>query len=149
MARARRIPKCELRPEWLQRRVQAEVILDLPLCPATNNLYANRPGIGRVKSRAYKTWLTTAGLYGNIQRPGRIVGLADVTIHLCDFRGDTDGRIKALIDCAKKIGVIADDGERYIRHAEIRRGEAPPGFVRLKFTRVSVDAGTAGTEVAA
>ena len=143
MPRARRIPKCELRPEWLQRPERAEVILDLPLCPATNNLYLNRPGIGRVKSPAYRSWIESAGLYGKIQRPGRMVGLADLRVHLCEFRGDTDGRVKALIACARAIGVIADDGGRYIRHVDIRRGEAPQGFVRLKFTRVGVEACTA------
>lgn len=149
MARARRIPKCELRPEWLQRREQAEVILDLPLCPATNNLYANRPGIGRVKTRAYRSWIQSAGLYGTMQRPGRLVGLADVVVYLCEFRGDTDGRAKAAIDAARAIGVIADDSERYVRHVEIRRGEAPQGFMRLKFTRVGVDMVREGAEVAA
>jgi hypothetical protein len=143
MARARPIPKCEQRPEWLQRQERAQVVLDLPLCPATNNLYANVPGRGRVKTRAYKSWLTQAMLFGQVQRPGRIVGLADLTIHLPAFRGDTDGRVKAAIDAAKAIGVVADDGKRYLRHEFIRRDEAPEGFMRLVFTRVILDAPTA------
>ena len=77
-----------------------------------------------MKSPAYRSWIESAGLYGKIQRPGRMVGLADLTVHLCEFRGDTDGRVKALIDCARAIGVIADDGGRYIRHVDIRRGES-------------------------
>lgn len=137
---ATRAPRPDERPCYANRRPADTVTITLPLPPATNNLFANRSGgMGRIKTRAYRAYCQNAILVGSLQKPCRIVGLADVTIVLPGFRGDTDGRIKALLDAAKQIGVIADDGKAYIRDISILRREVSAD-VRLTFA-LATDAG--------
>ncbi|SFG65413.1 hypothetical protein [Methylobacterium gossipiicola] len=129
-------PKCELRPEWVDRPIAETVVLDLPMPPGVNNLYFNRPGVGRVKAARYRRWRADAVRLGALQAPGRIVGRADITIHLMATEGDTDAYAKPLIDAAKQIGVIADDGKRYVRHVTSLRSDRPDA-VRMVFVRVT------------
>jgi len=131
-----RSPKCELRPEWADRPVADTVVLDLPMPPGVNNLYFNRPGVGRVKTALYRRWRADAVRLGALQAPARIVGRADVTIHLMAAEGDTDAYAKPLIDAARQIGIIADDGKRYVRHVVSLRADRADA-VRIVFVRVT------------
>jgi len=130
-----RTPKCELRPEWADRPVAETVEINLPMPPGVNNLYFNKPGVGRLKTPRYRRWRADAVRLGDLQRPARIVGRADVTIHLMAAEGDTDAYAKPLIDAAKQIGIIADDGKRYVRHVTSLRTDRPDA-VRMVFARV-------------
>jgi len=131
-----RTPKCELRPEWTDRPVAETVEIELPMPPGVNNLYFNKPGVGRLKTHRYRRWRADAVRLGALQFPGRIVGRADVTIHLMAAEGDTDAYAKPLIDAAKQIGIIADDGKRYVRHVTSLRNDRPDA-VRIVFARVA------------
>jgi Holliday junction resolvase RusA-like endonuclease len=120
----------------------AETIeLELPMPPGVNNLYFNKPGVGRLKTHRYRRWRADAVRLGALQSPGRIVGCADVTIHLMAAKGDTDAYAKPLIDAAKQIGIIADDGKRYVRHLTSLRTDRPDA-VWMVFARVDETAGT-------
>ena len=37
------------------------LVFEIPSPPSANNIYANAPGKGRVKTAAYKNWLVAAG----------------------------------------------------------------------------------------
>ncbi|MHC2016343.1 RusA family crossover junction endodeoxyribonuclease [Methylobacterium sp. CM6247] len=132
--------KPEERPCYTQRRIVREVTVCFPMPPSANKLYANRGPQGRIKTTAYRAWRNAAVLSASVARPtpGRISGPCDVVIHLPPFQGDTDNRIKPCLDAAKEMGVIADDGQAYIRNVRaIREGEG--SLVRLVFTMLAID----------
>ena len=126
----------EDRPCYAQQPVAPVVIVEIPMPPSTNSLFANKRGGGRMKTPAYRAWRNNAVLVGSLPRPARIEGLCDVTVHLPPFAGDTDNRVKPCLDAAKEIGVIADDGERFVRNVSIIR--EPAGMmVRMVFTVIA------------
>lgn len=114
--------KPEDRPVYAQRRVADEVRLELPLPPSANKLFFNVPGRGRAKTPKYRSWRSEAVLQIVRQRPGRIVGRAEVELRLPNCRGDLDNRIKPVLDAAKEAGVIADDGPKYIGRIVVETG---------------------------
>jgi crossover junction endodeoxyribonuclease RusA len=92
------------------------ITLQLPMPPSTNALFANIPGRGRVKSAAYKRWITEAGWMLRVQRIAPITGRVRVTIRVqqtAKRKADIDNRIKAVLDLLVKNRVIEDD-----RHVE-------------------------------
>ncbi|CAO4178991.1 RusA family crossover junction endodeoxyribonuclease [Methylorubrum populi] len=111
--------KPEDRPQYTQRPIMPVVELRFPLPPSTNSLFANVAGRGRIKTPRYRGWRQQAVLAIEIQRPrpGRIAGPCDVVIHLPPFCGDIDNRIKPCLDVAVAAGILADDGQRYVRNA--------------------------------
>lgn len=112
----------EERPQFAQRLPADEVELVLPEPPSANRLFRNKAGgAGRVKTDAYRAWRLHAETVGSLQRPGRRDGPSDVSIWLPQTRKDTDNTGKAILDACKAIGVIADDGPRYIRNVFIIR----------------------------
>ncbi|KQP61080.1 hypothetical protein [Methylobacterium sp. Leaf108] len=141
-ASALRRNTCRLKPDerpcYTQRPIVGSVTIEIPMPPSANKLFANGAKGGRVKTAAYRSWRNHAALVGSFKRPGRISGPADVTIHLPPFKGDTDNRIKPLLDVAKQIGVIADDGEHWIRHVTAIR-ETTGTLVRMIFTMMPID----------
>lgn len=103
---------CDARPEC----ERVEVSLSYP--PATNNLYFNAPGKGRVKTERYAGWLDESGWRIAAQRPGRIVGpfATEITVTRPDNRRrDLDNMLKPILDCLVKHRVIPDDslGQRH------------------------------------
>jgi crossover junction endodeoxyribonuclease RusA len=125
----------EDRPCYAQRPVASAVTIEIPMPPSTNSLFANKRG-GRMKTAAYRAWRNNAVLVGSLPRPARIEGLCDVVVHLPPFAGDTDNRVKPCLDAAKEIGVIADDGERFVRNVSIIR-EPAGTMVRMVFTAIA------------
>ena len=104
---------CDARPEC----ERVEVALSYP--PATNNLYFNAPGKGRVKTERYADWLDESGWRIAAQRPGRIVGpfATEITVTRPDNRRrDLDNMLKPILDCLVKHRVIPDDslGQRHM-----------------------------------
>lgn len=98
----------------------ATFTLTLPLCPPLNNLFANAPGIGRVKSARYRTWLQAAGWTVAAARLKPVKGPIAVTIALpVAMRGDIDGRAKGALDLLVKHGLIDDD--RHVQALTLRR----------------------------
>lgn len=94
--------------------VAASANVDLSLPPSVNALWFNRPGVGRVRSTTYQTWIKSAGWELRSQRPPRIAGDISVSIRAgrTSKRRDLDGCLKALLDILVTHEVIEDD--RYV-----------------------------------
>ena len=86
----------------------------LPLPPSTNNLYANVPGKGRVKSSRYRSWLNSAGWELQAQKRGVVSGPYRITIraHRYNKRSDLGNLEKPISDLLVAHGIVPDD-----RHA--------------------------------
>lgn len=90
--------------------------LRFPVCPSTNNLFANRRSGGRTKTPAYRRWQDDAGWAIKLQRPTPVPGRIAVLIELPSARMDVDN-IKPVLDLlsppmgSKKTGlsIIGDD----------------------------------------
>jgi len=94
--------------------------LTLPLCPSTNELFANKPRVGRVKSERYRTWLQAAGWDVNAARLTPINGPVAVTIALpIGDRADIDNRSKAALDLLVQHALIEDD--KHVQALTLRR----------------------------
>lgn len=97
---------------------------DLPMPPSVNKLFTNVAGIGRVKTRAYKSWINEAGWMLVTQRNQhgrhkRLDGPVSVTVSA--YRGgksrDLDNILKALLDLLKHTQTIKDDSQVVEIHA--------------------------------
>lgn len=130
--------KPEERPVYAQRRIVPSVEIRFPLPPSTNSLFANVRGRGRVKTTKYRAWRQQAVLLIDVQRPGRMAGPCDVTIYLPPFSGDADNRIKPCLDAAVEAGVLADDGQRYVRRTQVEVDRAATE-VRMVLTGLPVE----------
>lgn len=129
--------KPEERPVYAQRRIVPSVEIRFPLPPSTNSLFYNVAG-GRRKTPKYRAWRQQAVLLIDVQRPGRMAGPCDVAIYLPPFRGDIDNRVKPCLDVAVAAGIIADDGQRYVRRTQVEVDRAATE-VRMVFTMPSVE----------
>ncbi len=96
------------------------IVLRLRLPPSANNLFANVPGKGRVKTQRYRAWITAAGWELKIQRPAPIAGPVSISIGLkrSSALADLDGKIKALLDLLVRHSLIEDD--RMVEEIHIR-----------------------------
>lgn len=86
--------------------------LTLPVPPSLNHAFANAPGIGRVKTKAYKAWITGAGWHLKAQGPlvpliGEVT--VEIRIGLRGNRGDVDNRVKGVLDLLVRHHIIEDD----------------------------------------
>jgi Holliday junction resolvase RusA-like endonuclease len=107
------------------------VALSLPVPPSVNALYRNVPRRGRVKTRAYRQWLNSAGWEIQLQRQGCIGAGFEVEITLpLKTRGDIDNRVKPTLDALTKFGVIRDD--RDCRSITVRKGDLSEMLVTLR-----------------
>lgn len=80
--------------------------------PSLNNIYANLPGKGRVKSNHYRIWRSAAGWDVKAAKVKLISGpvLLDITVEKPrGVRSDVSNRIKATEDLLVEMGVLADD----------------------------------------
>lgn len=112
------------------------LVLNLPLPPSTNKLYANVPGKGRVRTREYRRWSSAALSYSWLSKPQggfpHFEGAFDIQITLpLKMRGDITNRIKAVEDWLKKpAGIVSDD--KHTHRAVVARGsDVEPGFCRV------------------
>lgn len=88
--------------------------LTLPVPPSVNALYRNVNGRGRVKTKAYKLWLTQADMHllahrvtGDKLMP--IEGPCELQIRLPKIRGDVSNRTKAAEDYLVSRRITGDD----------------------------------------
>lgn len=132
------------RPARDRRRVTVEpgkrAFVTVPVPPSTNQLYANVPGKGRVKTKAYKDWLAAAEphLYGLSVPPPpwsiRYTITAGEGWHDGRDIGNTE---KALTDLLVGVGLLANDNSRHVRRIVIeldpeRRGPKDRSIVRIQ-----------------
>jgi Holliday junction resolvase RusA-like endonuclease len=100
----------------------------LPTPPSTNQLYANVPGKGRVKTARYKGWITAAGWEVKRQAPrfdywGE--SLPAVRMLIEGAVGLDVDNLKAIPDLMQSMGVLSND--RIIEELTIRRAGGEPG----------------------
>jgi crossover junction endodeoxyribonuclease RusA len=105
----------------------------LPLPPSANKLFANVPGKGRVKTRAYKNWRRNAilSIFAQVRADRRIGG--PVGLSFCvptGMRGDLDNRLKATIDALVASNRIDDD--KHVQSILILRGGADKGTIEVQ-----------------
>lgn len=105
----------------------------LPLPPSANKLFANVPGKGRVKTKAYARWRRNAilAIFAQVRADRRVGG--PVSLSLCvpsGMRGDLDNRLKAAIDALVASNRIDDD--KHVQSILILRGGADAGTVEVK-----------------
>jgi crossover junction endodeoxyribonuclease RusA len=119
----------------------SEVILDLPYPPSVNSIW-RRTGVGMRLSDEYKRWLDAADalIYqgGGARKLGKISGEFEAHITLDKNHprpGDLDNRIKATLDFAQRIEVIAND--KFCQKLTVERGKAPEGCRLVLRARVS------------
>lgn len=88
------------------------VKITVPMPPSVNKLFANVPGKGRVKTRAYRAWIEEAGWEVKRQRPSKVTGRFHISI-ACkrpdNRRRDVANLEKALTDLLVRLKVIPDD----------------------------------------
>lgn len=110
----------------------------LPLPPSANKLFANVPGKGRVKTRAYKAWRRNAvlSIFAQVRADHRVGG--PIALSVCvpsNMRGDLDNRLKAGIDALVKSNRIDDD--KHVHSIFILRGGADAGTIEIKVASVT------------
>lgn len=83
----------------------------LPMPPSVNALYANVRNVGRVRTKAYRAWLSEAGWELLRQRPRPIKGRYHLRIFAArkQNRADLGNREKAISDLLVKHQVVSDD----------------------------------------
>jgi Holliday junction resolvase RusA-like endonuclease len=80
--------------------------------PSANNLFLNVPHCGRVKSPAYRAWLSEAGWRLREQRVQKLKGPVGITISAAipeRQKRDLDNCFKGLCDLLAAHGIIEDD----------------------------------------
>lgn len=94
------------------------LMLKFPCPISVNAMYANVPGKGRIRTRAYEQWRQEAMTEILRQRPGRIAGPYGValTVRRVSLRRDLDGLVKGAVDLLVTMGVCDDD--RHLQHLE-------------------------------
>lgn len=99
--------------------------------PSLNNIYANVPGKGRVKSARYRTWQAAAGWDVKAAKVGLVEGLVrlDLTVKKPRNRSDISNRVKAVEDLLVNMGVLIDDSQ--IMEVRARWGDVVGARVEL------------------
>lgn len=89
---------------------QNTISLALSAPPSVNDMFANVPGVGRVKTGKYRKWFKVARQEAIIGMMGktRIRGPFKATLYVA-ADGDLDNRVKATIDLCVAIGAVVDD----------------------------------------
>lgn len=104
--------------------------------PSTNNLYANVPRRGRVKTERYRTWLQAAGWdmkrYHNV-RWNEPVYLA-IVIGKLRANADVSNRVKAIEDLLVAHRIIPGDTVQWIRGVDIRLSQKQFDGVEISIT---------------
>jgi crossover junction endodeoxyribonuclease RusA len=94
----------------------------IPSPPSVNNLFANVPGKGRVKSERYRIWANAAGwaMVTGVHHWKQLSGPVAVEIISGNGRQDIDNCAKGILDLLTDMAVIADD--KQIVDLRIMRG---------------------------
>lgn len=105
--------------------------VELPTPVSANNLFANVPGKGRVKTKAYENWQNVAALtvVATVRADRRIGGPVTVRIELpTKCRLDIDNAVKPILDALVHSRRIDDD--RNVERVEVIKN-ARPGDMAL------------------
>ena len=102
------------------------IVLTLPLPPSVNACWANVPGKGRVRTKAYRDWIRTAGWEATIATGGRrIVGAYRMRIEMSAPRMDIGNCEKPIGDLLQSLAIVEND--RLMSELHVVRAEGPRG----------------------
>lgn len=107
-----------------------DIVLSLPCPPAANKLRK----IDWRNHRKHKAWRHEAGLNVLVAKSGgrklgAIVGRFELEITMDEtLKCDLDATIKSVTDFCVSIGLVRDDGPKYMRKVTLLWGDAPEGI---------------------
>lgn len=115
----------EPRPSDAPFHCPADLVIELPIPPTTNNLFAtDRSSRKRFRSAEYQAWIKEAGYRLNAQRPplmaGKVALLIEVEEPKTSRRQDVCNREKAVTDLLVSHRVIQGDDQRFVRELTMR-----------------------------
>lgn len=94
---------------------------DLPLPISVNALFANREGVGRIKTSRYKAWVHQAGLSLLAQRSRPVGCPVNIEILVSEkSRCDLDNCAKCVCDVLVYRGILEDDRKKFLRAITLR-----------------------------
>ena len=101
----------------------AELVIQLPLGPSSNNMFAT-VGKKRIRTVEYKAWAMEAGYILNLQRPPLMAGKVSLLIEVEEpktaRRTDIGNKEKAVTDLLVSHRVIQGDDQRFVRQITLR-----------------------------
>ena len=113
------------------------IALNLPMPPSVNKMTRNAPGIGRLKTKAYRSWIKEAGQEVNVQLIGKRHGLpfaGDVGVVMTvERRGDLDNRVKATLDLLTIHQIYRDDDQV----ADLHVGFGPVKGIHIEICEIN------------
>lgn len=113
---------------------------EIPRPPSVNEMYANLPGKGRIKSRVYKKWIEAAGWELKLQRPKPVDGKYLLIVEIGPTRADIDNLAKGLNDLLQRHQLVSND--RMAGEVRLRRCETvDTGMVRCTLAPLNPDQG--------
>ncbi len=103
----------------------SELVIELPLPPTTNHLFAtDRSSRRRFRTAEYLAWVKEAGWRLAAQRPPLVAGKVSLLIEVEEpktaRRQDVGNREKAVVDLLVSHRVIQSDDQRHVRELIIR-----------------------------
>lgn len=108
-----------------------DIELDLPVPPSVNTMRR----INWRNKKKHQQWQRTADVLilaarGRLRAPiGRLTGPFEALVFLSEqhTKIDLDNCLKCLLDYAKRVELIVDDGPKYLRRLVVEWGYAPHG----------------------
>jgi Holliday junction resolvase RusA-like endonuclease len=112
-----------------------DIELDLPPPPSANRIWKRaKSGKRQVfTSPEYTAWKRAAdgliGVTAQLRGVQPILGQFEAIVILCERQNklDLDNSLKSLLDYAKRLCLITDDGPKYLRRVVAEWGDAPHG----------------------
>jgi Holliday junction resolvase RusA-like endonuclease len=107
-----------------------DIVLDLPRPPSVNRTRRlDKSALPKIAAWTRTADAMTTAAWSGGRRPKHVLNRFEVIIVLPETTtsADLDNTPKKIIDYAKRLGLIVDDGPKYMRKVTIVWGEAPEG----------------------
>lgn len=97
-----------------------EASFELAIPPSINHCFANVRGVGRVKTPAYKKWISGELKALMAQRARPVQTPVAISMFVPEAsRADLSNHAKSVEDLLVKAGVIPDDSKKYVRSVSL------------------------------
>lgn len=108
-----------------------DIVLDLPAPPSVNRTRkVDKSALPMIAAWTRAADALVMAAWAGGKRPKTVLDRFEAIIVLSEdsVRIDADNGIKKLLDYAKRLGLIVDDGPRHLRQITVRWGDAPRGW---------------------